>query len=111
MDRDNTAHREFVEGKKECNSGGPGARRQKRSKDKLMDDLIPNEKVIGARQFLFGATDTTQNQEQLKKGNMSEEKKDKRQVNMRDLTTKKDPKGGPGGTINGVHGGKPQKLI
>ena len=62
MDSDNTAHREFVEGKKECNSGEHEARRQKRSKDKLMDDLIPEEKVVGGRQVLFGATDTTQNQ-------------------------------------------------
>src|SRR5438445_586682 len=103
MDRDNTAHREFVEGKKECNSGGPGARRQKRSKDKLMDDLIPNEKVIGARQFLFELTDTTQNQEQLKKGNMSEEKKN--QPEVRDLEPNKDATGGNGIGRGGQGGG------
>ena len=49
--------------KKDADSGERGAQRQKRSKDKLirLDDLIPDEKVVGGRQ-LFGATDTTQNQ-------------------------------------------------
>ena len=48
--------------KKDADSGERGAQRQKRSKDKLirLDDLIPDEKVVGGRQ-LFGATDTTQN--------------------------------------------------
>jgi hypothetical protein len=52
--------------KKDADSGERGAQRQKRSKDKLirLDDLIPDEKVVGGRgrQLLFGATDTTQNQ-------------------------------------------------
>ena len=49
--------------KKDADSGERGAQRQKRSKDKLirLDDLIPDEKVVGGRQ-LFGATDITQNQ-------------------------------------------------
>jgi hypothetical protein len=49
--------------KKDADSGERGAQRQKRLKDKLirLDDLIPDEKVVGGRQ-LFGATDTTQNQ-------------------------------------------------
>ena len=49
--------------KKDADSGERGAQRQKRSKEKLirLDDLIPDEKVVGGRQ-LFGATDTTQNQ-------------------------------------------------
>jgi hypothetical protein len=48
--------------KKDADSGERAAQRQKRSKDKLirLDDLIPDEKVVGGRQ-LFGATDT-QNQ-------------------------------------------------
>ena len=47
--------------KKDADSGERGAQRQKRSKDKLirLDDLIPDEKVVGGR--LFGAN-TTQNQ-------------------------------------------------
>lgn len=42
----------------------PGAHRQKRSKEKLirLDDLIPDEKVVGGKQYLFGATDITHNQ-------------------------------------------------
>jgi hypothetical protein len=49
--------------KKDADSGERGAQRQKRSKEKLirLDDLIPDEKVVGGRQ-LFGATDRTQNQ-------------------------------------------------
>ena len=49
--------------KKDADSGERGAQRQKRSKDKLirLDDLIPDEKVVGGGQ-LFGVTDTTQNQ-------------------------------------------------
>jgi len=49
--------------KKDADSGERGTQRQKRSKEKLirLDDLIPDEKVVGGRQ-LFGATDTTQNQ-------------------------------------------------
>ena len=47
--------------KKDADSGERGAQRQRRSKDKLirLDDLIPDEKVVGGR---YGATDTTQNQ-------------------------------------------------
>ena len=51
--------------KKDADSGERGAQRQKRSKDKLirLDDLIPDEKVVGGGgRRLFGATDTTQNQ-------------------------------------------------
>jgi hypothetical protein len=49
--------------KKDADSGERGAQRQKRSKDKLirLDDLIPDEKVVGGGKY-FGATDTTQNQ-------------------------------------------------
>ena len=48
--------------KKDADSGERGAQRQKRSKEKLirLDDLIPDEKVVGGWQ-LFGAN-TTQNQ-------------------------------------------------
>jgi hypothetical protein len=48
--------------KKDADSGERGAQRQKRSKDKLirLDDLIPDEKVVGGRQ-IFGATDRIQN--------------------------------------------------
>jgi hypothetical protein len=48
--------------KKDAAFGEQAAQRQKRSKQKLirLDDLIPDEKVVGGRQ-LFGATDTTQN--------------------------------------------------
>jgi hypothetical protein len=44
--------------KKDADSGERGAQRQKRSKDKLirLDDLIPDEKVVGG-QKLFGAAD------------------------------------------------------
>jgi hypothetical protein len=49
--------------KKDVDSGERGAQRQKRSKDKLirLDDLIPDEKVVGGQQ-LFGAADRTQTQ-------------------------------------------------
>jgi len=49
--------------KMDADSGERGAQRQKRSKDKLirLDDLIPDEKVVGGRQ-LFGESNTTQNQ-------------------------------------------------
>jgi hypothetical protein len=49
--------------KMDADSGERGAQRQKRSKDKLirLDDLIPDEKVVGGRR-LFGAADTTQKQ-------------------------------------------------
>ena len=49
--------------KKDADSGERGAQRQKRSKDKLirLDDLIPDEKVVGGGKY-FGATSTTQNQ-------------------------------------------------
>ena len=48
--------------KKDADSEERGAQRQKRSKDKLirLDDLIPDEKIVGGQQ-LFGAK-TTQNQ-------------------------------------------------
>jgi len=49
--------------KKDADSGERGAQRQKRSKDKLirLDDLIPDEKVVGGGKY-FGAADTIQNQ-------------------------------------------------
>ena len=45
--------------RKDADSGERGAQRQKRSKDKLirLDDLIPDEKVVGGQQ-LFGANRT-----------------------------------------------------
>jgi len=45
--------------KKDADSGERGAQRQKRSKDKLirLDDLIPDEKVVGGGKY-FGAADT-----------------------------------------------------
>jgi hypothetical protein len=41
---------------------GEHHQRPKRRKDKLirLDDLIPKGNVVGGRQLLFGATDTTQ---------------------------------------------------
>jgi len=41
---------------------GEGHQRPKRRKEKLirLDDLIPKGNVVGGRQLLFGATDTTQ---------------------------------------------------
>jgi len=61
-DSGNTAHVSSSKEKKDADSGERGAQRQKRSKDKLirLDDLIPDEKVVGGQQ-LFGAN-TTQNQ-------------------------------------------------
>ena len=49
--------------KRDADPGERGAQRQKRSKDKLirLDDLIPDEKVVGGGKY-FGATDTIQNQ-------------------------------------------------
>ena len=51
--------------KKDADFGERSAQRQKRSKEKLirLDDLIPDEKVVGGRQ-LFGATDKPQNHKQ-----------------------------------------------
>jgi hypothetical protein len=48
--------------KKHAPAGDLGNQRQKRRKEKLirLDDLIPKENVVGGRQLLFGATDTTQ---------------------------------------------------
>ena len=79
--------------KKDADSGERGAQRQKRSKDKLirLDDLIPDEKVVGGRQ-LFGATTQPKTKNTTKKGNMSEQKKKK--ANVRDLKPTKDAKGG-----------------
>jgi len=63
IDSGNRVHVSSSKEKKDADSGERGAQRQKRSKDKLirLDDLIPDEKVVGGRQ-LFGATRTTQNQ-------------------------------------------------
>jgi len=62
-DSGNTAHVSSSKEKKDADSGERGAQRQKRSKDKLirLDDLIPDEKVVGGGKY-FGATSTTQNQ-------------------------------------------------
>jgi hypothetical protein len=48
--------------KKNATAGEKQHHRSKRSKDKLirLDDLIPKGNVVGGRQLLFGATDTTQ---------------------------------------------------
>ncbi len=48
--------------KKNAPAGESVSQRPKRRKDKLirLDDLIPKENVVGGRQVLFGATDTTQ---------------------------------------------------
>ncbi len=77
--------------KKDADSGERGAQRQKRSKDKLirLDDLIPDSNY-SARLTQPKTKKTT------KKGNMSEEKKDKPQVDVRDLKPTKDAKGGQG---------------
>jgi hypothetical protein len=59
----NRAHVSSSKEKKDADSGERGAQRRKRSKDKLirLDDLIPDEKVVGGGKY-FGAADTTQNQ-------------------------------------------------
>jgi hypothetical protein len=64
MDSGNRAHVSSSKEKKDADSGERGAQRQKRSKDKLirLDDLIPDEKVVGGRQLFGAATHTTQNQ-------------------------------------------------
>jgi hypothetical protein len=48
--------------KKNAPAREPASQRPKRKKDKLirLDDLIPKENVMGGRQLLFGATDTTE---------------------------------------------------
>jgi hypothetical protein len=48
--------------KKHAPAGDSRNQRQQRRKEKLirLDDLIPKENVVGGRQLLFGATDTTQ---------------------------------------------------
>ena len=90
--------------KKDADSGERGAQRQKRSKDKLirLDDLIPDEKVVGGQQIFRRDWHNPKPKKQLKKSNMSEEKKDKPQVDVRDLKPTKDAKGG--GTHKGVQG-------
>jgi len=47
--------------KKHAPAGGSEYQRPKRRKEKLirLDDLIPKGNVVGGRQLLFGATDTT----------------------------------------------------
>ena len=79
--------------KKDADSGERGAQRQKRSKDKLirLDDLIPDEKVVGGRHYSARLTQP-KTKNTTKKGNMSEQKKKK--VNVRDLKPTKDAKGG-----------------
>ena len=59
MDSGNRAHVSSSKEKKDADSGERGAQRQKRSKDKLirLDDLIPDEKVVGGGKY-FGAADT-----------------------------------------------------
>jgi hypothetical protein len=48
--------------KKNAPAGEEHSHRPKRRKEKLirLDDLIPKGNVVGGRQLLFGATDTTQ---------------------------------------------------
>jgi hypothetical protein len=48
--------------KKNASAGESESRRPKRKKEKLirLDDLIPKQNVVGGRQLLFGASDTTQ---------------------------------------------------
>ena len=48
--------------KKNAPAGEGHHQRPKRRKEKLirLDDLIPKGNVVGGRQLLFGATDTTQ---------------------------------------------------
>jgi hypothetical protein len=48
--------------KKNAPAGESVNRRPKRKKEKLirLDDLIPKQNVVGGRQLLFGASDTTQ---------------------------------------------------
>jgi hypothetical protein len=48
--------------KKNAPAGELVSQRPKRRKEKLirLDDLIPKENVVGGRQLLFGATDTTE---------------------------------------------------
>ncbi len=81
--------------KKDADSGERGAQRQKRSKDKLirLDDLIPDEKVVGGSNYSARLAQP-KTKKTTKKGNMSEEKKDKPQVDVRDLKPTKDAKGG-----------------
>ena len=61
MDSDNDITVSTSKEKQDADSRERGAQRQKRSKDRLirMDDLIPDEKVVGGQQ-LFGAPDITQ---------------------------------------------------
>jgi hypothetical protein len=85
--------------KKDADSGERGAQRQKRSKDKLirLDDLVPDEKVVGDGNYSARLTQS-KTKNTTKKGNMSEQKKKK--VNVRDLKPTKDAKGG---YLNGVY--------
>jgi hypothetical protein len=48
--------------KKNAPAEESASRRPKRKKEKLirLDDLIPKQNVVGGRQLLFGASDTTQ---------------------------------------------------
>jgi len=48
--------------KKNAPVGETASQRQARKKDKMirLDDLIPKKNVLGGRQLLFGASDTTQ---------------------------------------------------
>jgi hypothetical protein len=48
--------------KKNAPARESASRRPKRKKEKLirLDDLIPKQNVVGGRQLLFGASDTTQ---------------------------------------------------
>jgi hypothetical protein len=67
-------------------------------KEKLirLDDL-PTTKKVTCGPPLFGATDTTQkNYNTVTRGNMTDQKKDKKRdkSNVRDLKPKKDAKGG-----------------
>jgi hypothetical protein len=54
--------------KENAPAAGPGNKRRKRTRDKLirLDDLIPEKDVKGGRQLPFGVTDTTQTNEKRK---------------------------------------------
>ena len=85
--------------KKDADSGERGAQRQKRSKDKLirLDDLIPDEEGRRGTATIRRVTQP-KTKNTTKKGNMSEQKKNK--ANVRDLKPTKDAKGGAGGSDN-----------
>lgn len=50
--------------RKDARAKDPKNQKQGRKKGKLirLDDLIPKQNVLGGRQVVFGATDTSENQ-------------------------------------------------